>query len=345
MKNCYVLMPFKAEFDIVYKIIEKAARESNMNCWRADKKEDLGLITQSIIRDILVTDVIVADISTFNPNVLYELGVAHVLCKPTIILSQELESTGDLPFDISHMNAIPYALPEKKNNKLANQLKNNIKKQFNLNKINHNPVSITLNAERLNLANHFKYNFLWGYEKTLKESIKALEAWVISSKLYWERLDGLIYKEIIENRILTGKRIELVMLPDNKENRHRKEAFINRYITTHPKIEDHFRILFIDDDLLFYFLSTEITIYDANTPNMRGIILEPMAFEGVDAENDLEIAKAIINSNNVDKIYYNLRENTFDIAIPKIALDQIAVNYKVVWNAQCKRIEKTQWII
>src|SRR5437870_8522587 len=48
---------------------------------------------------------VVADLSGKNPNVFYELGLAHAVGKPTLILSQSVE---DVPFDLQHMRIIRY---------------------------------------------------------------------------------------------------------------------------------------------------------------------------------------------------------------------------------------------
>ena len=165
---CYVLMPFAPAFDPVYDIIERIARESGCDCSRADKKKDLGLITQGIIMDILLSDIVVADISGFNPNVLYELGIAHTLHKPTIIMSQELSSGGKIPFDITHMTMIPYKQPETAQDAKAQDLARSLQRYFSASRIHHNPISITLTAEHLSLANHYGYDFLWGFAKSAR---------------------------------------------------------------------------------------------------------------------------------------------------------------------------------
>jgi len=66
-----------------------------------------GVILQDIIRGIVESDVIVADITpTENPNVFYELGYAHALQKPTILLAnRQIEK---LPFDVSGYRVIFY---------------------------------------------------------------------------------------------------------------------------------------------------------------------------------------------------------------------------------------------
>ena len=305
--NCYVLMPFAAEFDAVYEVILGAARDSDFDCARADKKRDIGLITQGIIMDILLSDIVVADISGFNPNVLYELGIAHTLSKPTLILSQELFSGGKMPFDITHMTTIPYTKPVSVGDIHARELKNSMERYFSASRIHHNPVSITLAAERLSLANHFGFRFLWGFAKTLEESRRAHDAWVVSTKLYWERLNAQFYRNILEERILLGKRKELVLLPDNEENRYRKNTVIERYEQVNPHVEEFLRILLVSDSRTFAFLPTEISIYDAGTYDVRAIVLEPMAVEGMDHENDTCIAAALNSSNTRDLRLHNLR--------------------------------------
>jgi hypothetical protein len=65
-----------------------------------------GVILQDITRSIVESDVIVADITPTNPNVFYELGYAHALQKPTILLAnRQLEK---LPFDIGGYRVIFY---------------------------------------------------------------------------------------------------------------------------------------------------------------------------------------------------------------------------------------------
>jgi hypothetical protein len=50
---------------------------------------------------------IVADCTDRNPNVFYEIGLAHTIGKPTILLTQKSE---DVPFDLRHLRYIEYQL-------------------------------------------------------------------------------------------------------------------------------------------------------------------------------------------------------------------------------------------
>ncbi len=50
-------------------------------------------------------DLVIADLSGQNPNVFYEVGIAHTLGKPVLLLSQSIE---DVPFDLRHRRVLPY---------------------------------------------------------------------------------------------------------------------------------------------------------------------------------------------------------------------------------------------
>ena len=66
-----------------------------------------GIIVDDIQRQISEANVIVAEISSKNPNVFYELGYAHALSKPAVLLARR-ESSAEMPFDIRGYRAIFY---------------------------------------------------------------------------------------------------------------------------------------------------------------------------------------------------------------------------------------------
>jgi tetratricopeptide (TPR) repeat protein len=107
-QKVFVLMPFAPEFDDVYMIIRDACREDALSidvlCQRADDIQMPGKITDQLIRGIEDADVIIADLTGSNANVMYELGYAHALDKPTILLNQTSES----PFDLRIHRQIIY---------------------------------------------------------------------------------------------------------------------------------------------------------------------------------------------------------------------------------------------
>jgi len=59
-----------------------------------------------VLQDIMESEVIIAEISSQNPNVYYELGYAHAVGKETILLADK--EADALPFDISTRRCIFY---------------------------------------------------------------------------------------------------------------------------------------------------------------------------------------------------------------------------------------------
>jgi hypothetical protein len=103
---CFVLMPFGEPFDEVYsRLIRPAIEGSGLEPMRADQISYPGPIMEQIRSAIQQSRMCVVDLTGRNPNVLYELGIAQTLAKPTILLSRELD---DVPFDIRQHRIIIY---------------------------------------------------------------------------------------------------------------------------------------------------------------------------------------------------------------------------------------------
>lgn len=107
--NCFVLMPFARTFDDVYDAIREACESPKilLSCSRADDFYGAGHIMEDILHGILASEFLIADVTGKNPNVFYELGIAHC-CKPAskvIIIAQTLD---DVPFDLQHMRCVTY---------------------------------------------------------------------------------------------------------------------------------------------------------------------------------------------------------------------------------------------
>ena len=105
----FVMMPFAEPFDTLYKDVIRPVAEDQLGfeILRVDEIQAPGIILDDIQRQIAGSHAVVAEISTRNPNVFYELGYAHALEKPTILLVRKQDS-GDVPFDIKGYRAIHY---------------------------------------------------------------------------------------------------------------------------------------------------------------------------------------------------------------------------------------------
>ncbi|MGD2158341.1 MAG: hypothetical protein PVG14_18855 [Anaerolineales bacterium] len=126
--HVFAAMPFDAKYDDVYFVAMRYAAEKNdAVCIRVDQLEYSGDIVSEIHKQIRRAIAVVADLSESHPNVLYEVGYAHALKKPTVhICSTPL---GELPFDVAHWNTIQYRQGQTHllREQLANHLNNLIK--------------------------------------------------------------------------------------------------------------------------------------------------------------------------------------------------------------------------
>jgi nucleoside 2-deoxyribosyltransferase len=70
-----------------------------------DEIEFVGGILDKIYNSIVNSKIIIAEVSSLNPNVYYELGYAHALNKPVILITKDISSA---PFDLRNYNHIVY---------------------------------------------------------------------------------------------------------------------------------------------------------------------------------------------------------------------------------------------
>ncbi|WP_214226182.1 tetratricopeptide repeat-containing protein [Pedobacter sp. B4-66] len=116
-KICFVIMGFgkkkdpisnrTIDLDETYKkIIKPSVIACNYNCVRADEISDSGIIDRSMFALLINAELVIADITTYNPNALYELGVRHAVRPYSTIIIKEEEDIN--PFDINHSRTLSY---------------------------------------------------------------------------------------------------------------------------------------------------------------------------------------------------------------------------------------------
>lgn len=107
----FVLMPFTTELTQIYQTVIKPTverTEFGLVCKRADDIKSNRAIIQDIWKSICEARIVIADMSNLNPNVMYELGIAHTIGKETILLYQKTKEELRFPFDLSHIRRIEY---------------------------------------------------------------------------------------------------------------------------------------------------------------------------------------------------------------------------------------------
>ncbi|MEX2187793.1 MAG: hypothetical protein WD875_13395 [Pirellulales bacterium] len=104
----FVIMPFSEPYDTLYReVIFPVADGAGFEIVRVDEIHGPGIILDDIQQQIEQAHAVVAEISSHNPNVFYELGYAHALHKPAVILVRREEGTR-MPFDVRGYRAIFY---------------------------------------------------------------------------------------------------------------------------------------------------------------------------------------------------------------------------------------------
>ncbi|MEI2774007.1 MAG: hypothetical protein V9G98_25935 [Candidatus Competibacter sp.] len=105
-ENSFVIMPFGAPWsNRIYQQIKHVAEEFGFNVYRADDIFSPTSIIEDIWESINSSSVVIADVTGANPNVYYELGIAHTIGKPVILLTQEISP---IPFDTLGIRHIKY---------------------------------------------------------------------------------------------------------------------------------------------------------------------------------------------------------------------------------------------
>ena len=105
--TCLVLMPFTDPHTTYYdQIYKPAVDKAGLLPVRADAEIfGAGKITDQVWQGIKAAKVLIAELTTRNPNVFYELGVAHALRKPIVLIGS---NENDVPFDLRRINVIYY---------------------------------------------------------------------------------------------------------------------------------------------------------------------------------------------------------------------------------------------
>lgn len=115
---CFVLMPFGSkpdaagtiiDFDVVYKdLIKPSIEEAGLEPLRADEEMTGGIIHKPMFERLILCEFAVADLTTANANVFYELGLRHAVRPWSTVLMFGQGSR--LPFDVALLRAMPYEL-------------------------------------------------------------------------------------------------------------------------------------------------------------------------------------------------------------------------------------------
>lgn len=105
-KLIFVLTPFLKDYEPTFNHISEICENLGFHCIRGDEEFVRGNVFKYILEKIISSRLVIANLDGRNPNVMYELGIAHAIGKPTILVAKR---TTDVPFDIKSNYMVLYS--------------------------------------------------------------------------------------------------------------------------------------------------------------------------------------------------------------------------------------------
>ncbi|UFW51126.1 MULTISPECIES: hypothetical protein [Bradyrhizobium] len=103
-----VLLPFDASARPLRDVVGKVVRASHGEPLFLDEIRPGAVWADEVYRLIGISDAVIADVTRHNPNVMFEIGIAHGLGKPLVLLIDDAASA-NLPSDLAGYQFIPYS--------------------------------------------------------------------------------------------------------------------------------------------------------------------------------------------------------------------------------------------
>lgn len=123
---CFIVMPFSVEsLNIVYEDFVRPTLVDRCQL-RPERGDDVfgsNVVMDDITKSIRKARLIIADLTGRNPNVFYEVGIAHALNKQVLLMTQSID---DVPFDLRHRRALVYEYSPRGCKKLEKDLYENV---------------------------------------------------------------------------------------------------------------------------------------------------------------------------------------------------------------------------
>lgn len=107
-RNVFVLTPFHPRYEKTYDLISNVCNKVGLKCSRGDEQFIRGGVLSHILKELTSASIVIANIDGRNPNVYYELGIAHALDKDVILISSSVE---EVPFDLKSQRLIVWKHP------------------------------------------------------------------------------------------------------------------------------------------------------------------------------------------------------------------------------------------
>lgn len=118
----FCLMPFNDRYINIYHLIFYACEEVGVSCSRSDDRYNPGNVLRQIISMMLESSIVIALLDGQNPNVFYEIGIAHSIGKTVLLLANQ-KGKNEIPFDLKSDRLLLYSDTTDLHDKLHDILK------------------------------------------------------------------------------------------------------------------------------------------------------------------------------------------------------------------------------
>jgi hypothetical protein len=204
---CFIIQPFDgAKFEKRYNdVFKPALNEINLEAYRVDKDSAVTILIETIEEKIKKSRFCLADITTDNPNVWYEVGYAIASKKDIILLCSDERKT-NYPFDIQHRAIINYTVESTSDfSALSNRIKDRARSLLN------NPVTveppIDINADISGLS-YQEIILLGSILNNQSSPDEGVSSWTIMQDMSKSGLNNIAFN-ISSRKLLQKKLIEI----------------------------------------------------------------------------------------------------------------------------------------
>ncbi|HTG35664.1 MAG TPA: hypothetical protein VLB76_22305 [Thermoanaerobaculia bacterium] len=359
MKNCFVCMPLIDDLRAVYyDAIFPEVRDafgSQCQCAKADDQRRPGMVTEKIVHSLLNADLVIAVVADpregnfINPNVMYEVGIAHSFRKPTLLVA---DNSNGLPFDLRAVETIQLDFSRFYDESQSAAFLLDLRRALRLSlkapelqdgsdrrRIPRNPITTQLSGTQVFVED---LPWLWGYADVLMREREAYSIWEITRDLFWGA-EPLFFASI--KAAIRDERKHYFMVPEDEGIRMKMVSIRNQLIHDQVTESEIDRLLhFVEIDPKHFLLwPISIVLYDADLVTSRGgIICEPMTSEVGHDQIDSHFRDKFIehvraggglSTFNVDLDWIKKREEaTFDIALDSRVVNSLATSFAKIWN-------------
>lgn len=264
MRICYVIMPFDSKFDSTYStaIRPAIAKVSKLQgeAWECVRSDDIrvpGSITKEIITSLYTADLVIADLTGNNPNVLYELGVAHSAGRIVVMITQDITN---LPFDINTYRVHSYEHTSDGLQSLGEYLSTTVVDALAGRVRMTNPVQD--NAP----LHHAEIILNLDVVRHLEKQVQH-EVWLIEPSL---DTDLKLFSAIIKDNLLNREIAYRYLIPKTQTSFKQYQRFISE-LGYDPGSHETLEVRTVEP----YIIESEVVIYDPYTDREEVMVMSP----------------------------------------------------------------------